>query len=476
MNRRNTGIVVLVALFLAAVAGVIVWLARSHHAVRSFVLPDGTRISFYQATYGTNHEAIYATDWRDRFARFVPAKYATNLGFKRVVRIATTPLASSSNNLVVWVKRPGLLPAPGSSSRGPTNPRMRATVVDENGLEASTSISSWDGTLMALLLPNYPRRSQLIHVRFWDTSLSTVAPADQPMLAELEIPNPAPSTAAPWVAETLPAVRVTNGLEISLLKLETGKTTTDTGLRSSGSRGGGTATNSRTYSLAEVQLRENGQPTTGWSVRRFRAAAPTGALLTIQGTSRPPSAGPDGYFFSGVLWPEEPAWDLTVEVGRQSDYPPEETWSITGIPLPKAGGGQNNVNAAVTIETNMFGVHLAFLGLSPRQQMTFPIASSGAVTPTLSESSPRMLTLNLTATNYSTEVQLGLLSLQTDTGQIIQQSGSSSRIPAPRPGVAPTATYGFDFTMPDGATNIDATFSVSKLRTATFRVKPALAH
>ncbi len=475
MNRRKITAVVSLVVLVAAVAGVSVWLARSHHAVRSFLLPDGTRISFYQATYGTNHEAIYATDWRDRFARFVPARYATNLGFKRVVRLVSTPLSSSSNNLVVWVKRSGLLPVSVPASRGPSNPRVRATVVDENGLEATTAMSAWDGTLMALLLPNYPRRSAVIHVRFWNTTLSTVAPADQPLLAELEIPNPAPSSAAPWVAEALPVVRVTNGLEISLLKLETGKTAAGMGLRTSGI-GGGAGANSRTYSLAEVELRENGQPTTGWSVRRFRAAAPTGASLTIQGVSRTPSAGANGYYFTGVLWPEEPVWDFTVEVGRQSVFPSEETWSITGIPVPRTGDGQSNVNAAMTIETNMFGVHLALLGLSPRRVISFSSASRPVTLAASTSFSPGSWTLNLTETNYSPDVQLGLLSLQTDTGESIRQNGSSSSVPAPRPGVAPTASYGFDFVVPDGAKTIDATFSVSKLRTATFRVKPTLAN
>jgi hypothetical protein len=490
------GAVVLVVLLLAAGA---IWLMPAHKVVRAFVLPDGTTLSFYKATYGTNHEAFYATDWRDHLARYVPAKYATNLGFKRVTMMPSTINSTSSNNLVVWLRRSGLLPVPAVpvsavpvstvtvsgvpvstlvSSARTVAPQVRATVVDENGLEASATMSSWNGNLLAFLLPNYPRRSRIIHVRFWDSSTPTMPTAVWPLLAEMEIRNPAPSMATPWVAETLPATRVTNGLEISLLKLETGRRAADGRAQVSGFGGGAAPATARANSLVQVDFRENGQPAAGWDVLGMQAAAPTGVSVILQrpfpaamlGSTRRTA---DGYNIPGVLWPEEPVWEVTIQVGRTSDFPEEETWRLTGLAIPGSGEGENSI---VNLETNISGLHLTCQGLS-RRQVSAVYYPAGTNRPVVSTSfSPGPWTLNFAMTNYVPEVQLKLLSLQTDTGQSIRQTGSSSSGGSVRGGVVRPATWGFSFQLPDDAVTVDATVAAVKIRTATFRVKPTLAH
>ena len=495
MNRRNVTAVVSLALLLAAVAVSIFWSAHSHHAVRSFMLPDGTKVSFYQTTYGTNHAVLYATGWRDNFARFVPARFATKLGFGAAVWTPSSASSLNASNLVIWLKRSGSFPLPAAPNRGIGFPSMSATVVDDNGLEAGTLMNAWNGALMAVPLLNYPRRSRVIHLRFWDTSTPSADGAAPPLLAELEIPNPAPSTAPPWVAETLPAVRVTNGLEVSLLKLETGYSASNAGftsplsgnlsffggslgrgrllMRSSGGSGYVPSANSRSYSLAEVKLLENGQPTTGWAVRGLQADTPAGSPAMSLAHSIAVSADPRDYFFTGVLWPEEPVWGVTIEVAREFDFPPEETWRLTGIPIPRAWETQSN---SIAVETNMAGMHLIFTGLSPTVTRSFSFGS-GTSAPTISpSSSPDSWTLNVTITNYYSDVQFTLDSLQTDTGEVVRRTGSSASISAPHFGVSQTATYQFNFQAPDGVTTMDATFIVSKSRYVTFRVKPTLGH
>ncbi len=480
MSRRSVAAIVSLALLLAAVA---IWLIPSSRAERLFVLPqDGTRLSFYKATSGTKQlEAIYANDWRDRFARFVPARYASKLGFKRIFWASPS---SSTNDLVVVLKRSGQSPGPTQSNRVITLPRLRVTVVDEHGLEADYSaLDSGGGAFVAWGFANYPRRSRTIHLRFWDASKPSMSGALLPLLADMEIPNPAPSSAPPWVAETLPAARVTNGLEISLLKLETGLTAADLQLHVANFRAGGAATptptDSKEYSLAEVAFRENGQPATGWRMREIRAVAPTGVSPSLQYVSDRTVAGVDVSCLFGVLWPEEPAWEVTLVVDRPVILP-EDVWSITNIPMPRIGDSQSN---AVTIETNMSGIHLVFLGVSPapspspgpapgaRPHLPVP---SGTTPPVASPSTPPgAWMLRVAMENYSSEVHL-MLGLQTDTGPAMQQSGPVTSTSTPREGGARTTTYSYDFLFPAGATKLDANIIVTRSRTVTFRVKPTL--
>jgi hypothetical protein len=230
-----------------------------------------------------------------------------------------------------------------------------------------------------------------------------------------------------------------------------------------------------------VDLREDGQPAAGWQVEGIQAAAPTGASVILQRAfpaallataSRPALTGTDGYNVAGVLWAEEPVWELTIQVGRVSDFPAEETWRLTGLTIPRPGGGGSNT---VNLETNISGVHLTCQGLSRRvvSALSYP---AGTNLPVVSTSiSPGVWTLNFAVTNYSPDVQLKMLSLETDSGQSVQPNGYSTSSGLVRGGVVRPATYGFNFQVPGGTATLEATVAVVRFRAVTFRVKPTLA-
>lgn len=496
---------------LALVVGAAIWLVKSRPLKQSFGLPDGTTMTLYKVTYGTNHEVPYSGNWRDYIYPFLPRNLRTNLGAKVIsfglpgiqYSSSAASLTSGTNNLVVWLKRTGTIPTTSSLNTNPLPPRLRVSVVDENGLEATPAQTrTFTGaTLSAYLLQNYPRRSKTIHLRFADSSVPTTALASSPILADFEIPNPEPSKAPPWVAEPLPATRETNGVEISLLELETGNTqagmlrimnapnvTVATAL------GRGVAANTnRTYSQAKIDIRDHGQRAPGWTIQTLRASTPTGVNLSLRGSRRGSDDSGTFYFFSGILWPEEPAWELTVEAWKTTNFSDEELWTLKNLHIPEFPNTYGEIG-----QTNLNGVQLSLRmsrqarNVPPRTTTTYITSSGGVITTNITTigggfGNPQADQVVLTAsiTNVPSDVHVIFVEVSTESG--INRSygtgtstsgGSISSLrpfPVPSPPPVITTSYTYNFTMPDNSQTVNVKLAVTRSRFATFRVKPTLA-
>src|SRR5579863_4481186 len=352
MSRRRIVIVIALAagLALAVWVGAFVWPALNLRPAKVFTLPDGTAVMFYRATYDTNYEVAYGTGWRDHVAQLIPAHFRANLDLKvaRVSAVTVSSLSGTTNPemLVIWMKtlQPGSNAPPTAAasiagSRGPAPrpataaPRIRLNIVDDSGLEAAGINQGANGPLMPVIIPNFPRRSRTLHVRIRSLgNLSFSAGDNLPVIGDFDIPNPARRGGRVLTANPLPQSRTNNGVEVSLVRLETGHAYSDFaaqpaispvtgqplhGIAATGIFG--------TDSDAILKLKEDGRDTTSnWSVRFVYATTPAYPIPVRQNVIRS-KLTPDGLLcpFGIALWPEDPVWDLTLEILRTTNFPPE---------------------------------------------------------------------------------------------------------------------------------------------------------
>jgi hypothetical protein len=347
---------------------------------------------------------------------------------------------------VVWIKfEQPVKPAPGFWS-----PQLTVAARDENKLESAElypQFSSPTPGIYAFDVRNFPRRSKSIILVFYDDSGNGRPGAK---VGEVKVPNPFPSEAAAWKAESLPATHETNGLSVSLLKLETG-----TNMWSWPSRAG---TESRRYSQALFELSENGVQTTNWSVAKIRADAPTGEWFEPNTWGGNWSKQEFRFNFQGVFWPEEPAWKLTAELWRTVDFPTEELWTIRGIRVPEA---QEVID--VDGSTNMFGVRVELLGLCGTNAQTrqgWGMGGGGG-----GWGPPGLWLYARLGTQSLPDLHLVVAEVRDERGQKLRANWSGTS----------GSTYSFFVQTPGSSKSLDITIAASKRRLAEFLVKPELA-
>ncbi|HZQ47976.1 MAG TPA: hypothetical protein VFC07_13240, partial [Verrucomicrobiae bacterium] len=413
----------------AAVA--VALLVSGHRGARSFKLTDGTTLTLYKVALGTNSHVVYGTGWRDRLSGIIPVRYATNLGFKVA---SLTGTAIDSNGLVIWFKRSGSIsvPAPTLSVTNSTAPgssaasaalrpqtAMRVKVVDENGVEFSGAVRVWETNLISCALPNYPRRSTSIRLKFEPLSNSS-GDNSSSLLGQIDVPNPEPSQAPRLVPEPLPARRETNGLTISLTRLVTGVSFAEAsrlGYPALNSHLSSSAVSLKSYSMAWLDLLEDGQPTTNWMISGIDATTASGATGSLSGLpSMISSSRTDGiYSFEAALWPEEPAWNLAVQAVRKSDFPADELWVIHGVKIPAT-----NESITLNASTNCDGTALSITTLTRGAARTPPLLSSPSSVSVrlaaMSTAAPNQLVLSATTSFYPGDCRLVLVRISNDHG------------------------------------------------------------
>ncbi len=466
MNRKTIAILAAVAVLVAAVA-IAVLLSVGRRPDRSFKLADGTTYTIYKVVVGTNTEVVYGTDWRDRLSKIIPTRYATKLGFK-LASLGTTP--SYSNALVIWLKRPGVAPAPSTSLpvSALSSLMLRVSVVDDNGLESSGNFRVWNANLVSCILPNYPRRSKSIHLKFERQSNVSGSNAPPP-LGELIVSNPQPDTTPCLVPEPLPARRETNGVVVFLNKLETGLTSSEASqLNNPNLRLAPGIAAARNTSAAWLDVLEDGQPTTNWDVVQIAAETAFGASASSLGAPpfTPLHKANAARSFQAVLWPEEPAWNLTVSVIRTSDFPAEELWVLRGVKVPAT-----NESIALNATTNCQGTTITLSNLS--RGSTGPTSRVGFV-PALQPVVPGQLVISASSTLYPGDNRLILVRIADDLGDSVEYNrtpNSASWQNKTRQGGPGTMQYTVRFPELDNATSLDLTFAVTRTRSVTFRAR-----
>jgi len=447
-----TRIRVLFVLLLLLVAGIVasgvVWFFKQSQPVQSWRLPDGSEISLAKVTYGQKHQVRYDNRWQDLLYPVLPAKVQSKFGSRVAMHTSST-----SNAVVVWIWQRH---AAAARAKGFGIPNYHLATVDDNGLESEMlysmncrySLPSGD-TFSGWELREYPRRSKQIGVRLYMGGFT----GNNALVAEFKIPNRLQINYPVWVPEQLPAIRKTNDLEISLLKLETGLTS-EIGIWSAGK-------DARAFSRGEFTMREKWQATEDWSVTQILASASSGEVR--------PGGGKIVFWvdhknvvsFTGALWPEEPAWKLKVEVSRTSRFPPKELWIIKGIPVP----AQGKISEAHA-RTNIYGEEIEFLGLS---------SPNARLPEDWTEMEPEA-GLHARTPFPLTGAHLTLVEVKDDQGRKVETGGfASSNSTGGRGATLRQTDYGFAISIPDGAKTLDVTFAFSQSRYVEFLAKPVMA-
>lgn len=439
-----------VVIILVIIAG---WLlTRKKHEEKTWKLPDSSVLSLAKVTYGTNHQVRYGTRWQDFLHPVLPAKLQAKFGAK----LATH--TSSSNSIVLWLWQrqtppPGAGVFPGLFLATP----FQIATMDSNGLESdllSSSNSRYRASAYSMIsgweLKDYPRRSKTIGIKIYCSD----AEGKLWPIGEFQIENKFQVKTGGWLAEALPATRATNGLELTLVKLETGITKKESGM---GPAGGW----AKSFSRAVFRMSDNGKQTDGWSVTCIKANAASGEVRPEGGNSSRWIRDEQHYAFEGPLWLEEPAWKLAVEISRTRDFPVGELWTIKGVPIPETGKV-----AEINATTNIYGAEIVFQGISTAKAK---LPQEWARTP---------LYVNLHASNPipMSDTKLWLVDVKADLGGKVKVVGDTwQSSTGGRGATLKELNHGFGIEIPEGAKSLDVTLAFSKSRYVEFLAKPVLA-
>jgi hypothetical protein len=343
MKRVRMLLAVLLVVALAAGIGVSLGIRKPLR--REWPLVRGGKVRVLKVTRGTSHVFLDGS-WRENLYPFTPDSLRTRLNWKPLT--ARTP----GDLLVIWLK----LDQPpnssyGSASGGPMV-QIRTSAVDADGLE-SPAFAQMLGQMMpnnlyAVGLDHFPGRGKEIVVRIYDGSQ-----INGEKLGQFKISNPSPDSGTRWTSEKLPARRETNGLSISLVKLQTGWCDI-VGSKAVSPRSEETGK----FSSVSVELREHGAPTKNWKVASVSAVSASGERWNSNEYRDRWRDKEYTLFFRGALWRDEPAWKISVEAMRVGNFPTQETWTVRGIRVPKP---QEVVE--VRAATNIHNIEVELLGL-----------------------------------------------------------------------------------------------------------------
>jgi hypothetical protein len=169
----------------------------------------------------------------------------------------------------------------------------------------------------------YPRREPTLYLRIYARR-----GAEQSLVREVLLPNPAAGAYPVWKPAPLPAPRQAGGLRVVLEEFTwTAERGTPHGLLLREPR-----------CRAVFQLTENAEPASDWAPIAAAVADATGNWSTPrQGIGRREKGRDALEFLVGGAWPTENAWKLDVELGRLRHFPTEHTWTARGVPLSRAG-------------------------------------------------------------------------------------------------------------------------------------------
>jgi hypothetical protein len=272
-------------------------------------------------------------------------------------------------------------------------------------------------------------------------------------IAEFKVRNPRPVKLPPWTAETLPATRTTNELEITLTRLETGLTEKETGF---GPAGDG----AKSFSRATFAIKENGTPTEKWSACGISASNAVGEIHPGGSYGSRWSRGEHKVDFDGALWLEEAAWKLVVDFARTGDFPLDELWSVKGVSVPGAGWLMET-----RIATNLFSEELEFLGVSgPKTHL--PEGYAG-IQPHAN--------IHVRTPHPMDGLRLGLVEVRDDQGRKLATKGSTVRTSMGGRGNTPREMlHGFAVEIPEDAKSLDIRFAATRVRSVEFLAKPVM--
>jgi hypothetical protein len=420
----------LAAFAFAVVAGFVAWLVMGR-GERTMRLADGREFSVVAVTYGTNHVFEEGPPWARLMARYGSRSMAYRFGFS-----SSGSVRSPTPCVVVWTRWP--------SGHSNAPPRF-ASVADSNGFEtepADASLSQTttpknSGMLLARRIDNYPRLQQEFALRFYEYDLFRVRARRE---GEVAVRNPALIVRSPPSAPAAPVKASDGALEVTLASLRCGGPPPRRPLTAKSAIA--------PWASAGFEFRENGQPTTNWTVKRVEAFGATGNYFTGDRLVVELEEGRRVAHFTGAFWRDEMDWKLVAHVAPTRNFPVDSLWTLR---LPT--GAFLHETFVTNLQAEARGLRSSRLAIGPAH-----VDLRGRLAP-----ERRVAFLRAYYTPAAPDLHLDIASATDDQGRELVIAHSL----ASRPGLCEA-----DLEFLHSAQFVDLTFAIHRSRRLEFRVRP----
>lgn len=296
----------LAAFGFAVLAGFIAWLilGRGERTVR---LADGRELSVVAVTYGTNHVLEEGPPWARLIARFGSRSMAYRFGYR-----SSGAYPSAVPSVMVWTRW-----ASGNSNAPPNFASVAGTHgFETEPVDATSKQVSYPKTV-AWRFESYPRLQNEFTLRFYDYDLFRVRARHE---GEVIVRNPSPLTRRAIPAPGTPVNAMNGVLESTLASLRCGGPPPKRPLTAKSAIA--------PWVTAEFEFRENGQPTTNWTIKRVEAFGATSNYFSGDRLVVELEGGRRVARFTGAFWQDETDWKLIAHVVPIRDFPTESLWPL----------------------------------------------------------------------------------------------------------------------------------------------------
>ncbi len=395
-------------------------------------LSDGSELTLRLVTYDRRHREVLGDRWLDRVARWLPEGVAKHLNTQFVT-------GGDTNELRFWLVRSGALTGSG--------PQFWATTGDGHGCELGlTTVSEFpisrQQSLWTVGFPIFPRREREVMLRILE--LSTNGTWSE--MAQFVVPNPDRREYPKWPVPSLPQTNRVGEIDLVLHEALGGVLANRAPVTAwvSGERPG-------------IYLRfgsyRGGQRASDWGIVGLEGLSDaTGHFKRgggyVSGTTK---AGDFYVITEGGLCLHESSWNLAIAVARQEQFPPEDRWEISAVPVPAMAA----TNSVVNVATNLHGIACRFHGvIGPKS--TEPKAR-------------RMLSdeylLHFSCPGAPEDVRLELANVTDSSGTKLRTGGRAHQ----------GLDYFFAVQVPPGTKNLNIVFVATRTVRMNFRFQPKVA-
>jgi hypothetical protein len=304
--------------FFLLIAAVLLTVRRYSFSPQTIILKNGASMEFVDTSFGTNHQWDISPLWMRALALI--SRRFTAVGSQSASSIELT---SKNSSLVLWEEAQNL---PGASQ----NPEF--AIEDENGncsssryaLNQSRTLPATSNSFGGFLFEAFPRRGKefTIHVFEYNASWKFEK------AGSIKVKNPAArSTFSEWKPETLPIVKNDGDLQVTLARLIANVSTENypEPVPSTNKYDAGT--------LVSLKMLQNGVAATNWTLQQITFMDATGNVGENRSRRSFPSTNELVSIVDNVLWPDEPAWKMRMELSRESGFTADELVSFTNIPI-----------------------------------------------------------------------------------------------------------------------------------------------
>ena len=291
-------------LIIGIAAGAFWWLRRP----QVITFSDDSKVTLLAVEYGKRHAppAVKASTT-------TPAARAPTRGRGSF----TTP----TDTLVLWVRE-------ASDTSGNQYHSFQYYAYDKAGTACvQTYGRNYSGGrqgngIVAVQFDAFPRRQGKFVVRVQEQGNGGQEMSEQKFV----ISNPVRKSFPTWTAESLPATKEDEDVSVTLTKLVFGADTTYNRNQDNPDDPANKGVQ-MTY-----HVERNGKAVSNWQPMSVETTDATGNH--VSGWANTQWNGDEGVTtYQWGLWSDEPAWKVRAEFSQQSDFIPEEQWTVQNIPL-----------------------------------------------------------------------------------------------------------------------------------------------